>query len=108
MDDHPRPLANAAADGVAQRASDGSIRGRSSFLRNASFFVNSKAGNFEDFLLATSKPGVKMITRELWRSIDELIITPIEKPELRATSESGRLGCDHTELARFVWTGFPA
>jgi signal transduction histidine kinase len=38
-------------------------------------------------LLATSRPGVKMITRHLWRSVDELIITPIEKPELRARVE---------------------
>jgi signal transduction histidine kinase len=35
-------------------------------------------------LLVTSRPDVKMITRHVWRSIDELIITPIEKPELRA------------------------
>ena len=35
-------------------------------------------------LLVTSRPGVKMITRHLWRSVDELIVTPIEKPELRA------------------------
>ena len=39
------------------------------------------------FLLVTSRPGVKMITRHLWRSIDELIISPIEKPELRARVE---------------------
>jgi signal transduction histidine kinase len=35
-------------------------------------------------LLVTSRPDVKMITRHVWRSIDELIVTPIEKPELRA------------------------
>jgi signal transduction histidine kinase len=35
-------------------------------------------------LLVTSRPDAKMITRHLWRSVDELIITPIEKPELRA------------------------
>ena len=35
-------------------------------------------------LLVTSRPGVKMITRHVWRSVDELIVTPIEKPELRA------------------------
>ncbi|HSJ24259.1 MAG TPA: HAMP domain-containing sensor histidine kinase [Longimicrobiales bacterium] len=38
-------------------------------------------------LLVTSRPDVKMITRHVWRSIDELIITPIEKPELRARIE---------------------
>lgn len=38
-------------------------------------------------LLVTSRPTVKMITRQVWRSIDELIITPIEKPELRARVE---------------------
>ena len=38
-------------------------------------------------LLVTSRPGVKMITRRLWQSVDELIITPIEKPELRARVE---------------------
>ena len=39
---------------------------------------------FLPVLLTTSRPDVKMITRHLWRSVDELIITPIEKPELRA------------------------
>jgi signal transduction histidine kinase len=39
---------------------------------------------FLPVLLVTSRPGVKMITRHLWRSVDELIITPIEKEELRA------------------------
>jgi signal transduction histidine kinase len=39
------------------------------------------------FLLVTSRPGVKMITRHLWRIVDELIIAPIEKPELRARVE---------------------
>ena len=39
---------------------------------------------FLPVLLVTSRPNVKMITRHLWRSVDELIITPIEKPELRA------------------------
>lgn len=42
---------------------------------------------FLPVLLVTSRPGVKMITRHLWRSVDELIITPIEKPELRARIE---------------------
>lgn len=39
---------------------------------------------FLPVLLVTSRPGVKMITRHVWQSVDELIITPIEKPELRA------------------------
>jgi signal transduction histidine kinase len=39
---------------------------------------------FLPVLLTTSRPDVKMITRHLWRSVDELIITPIEKPELAA------------------------
>ncbi|MEC4885416.1 MAG: ATPase domain-containing protein [Scytonema sp. PMC 1070.18] len=34
------------------------------------------------FLLVTSRQGVRMGTRQLWQSIDELIITPIEKVEL--------------------------
>lgn len=38
-------------------------------------------------LLVTSRPDTKMITRQVWRSVDELIITPIEKPELRARVE---------------------
>jgi signal transduction histidine kinase len=42
---------------------------------------------FLPVLLVTSRPGVKMITRHVWRSIDELIISPIEKPELRARIE---------------------
>jgi signal transduction histidine kinase len=40
--------------------------------------------SFLPVLLVTSRPGVKMITRHVWQSVDELIITPIEKPELRA------------------------
>lgn len=39
---------------------------------------------FLPVLLITSRPDVKMITRHLWRSVDELIITPIERPELSA------------------------
>lgn len=39
---------------------------------------------FLPVLLVTSRPGVKMITRHVWRSVDELIVTPIEKAELRA------------------------
>jgi len=35
-------------------------------------------------LLVTARQGVKMITRHVWRAVDELIITPIEKPELGA------------------------
>jgi signal transduction histidine kinase len=42
---------------------------------------------FLPVLLVTSRPDVKMITRQVWRSVDELIITPIEKPELRARME---------------------
>jgi signal transduction histidine kinase len=38
-------------------------------------------------LLVTARPDVKMITRQVWRSVDELIITPIERPELRARME---------------------
>jgi signal transduction histidine kinase len=38
-------------------------------------------------LLVTSRPGVRMITRHLWRIVDELIVAPIEKPELRARVE---------------------
>jgi signal transduction histidine kinase len=38
-------------------------------------------------LLVTSRPDVKMVTRHVWRSVDELIITPIQKPELRARIE---------------------
>ncbi|CAN5872173.1 hypothetical protein BH23GEM9_BH23GEM9_28890 [soil metagenome] len=42
---------------------------------------------FLPVLLVTARQGVKMITRQVWRSIDELIISPIEKPELRARIE---------------------
>jgi signal transduction histidine kinase len=34
------------------------------------------------FLLVTSRQGARMRTRHLWQSVDELIITPIEKLEL--------------------------
>jgi signal transduction histidine kinase len=42
---------------------------------------------FLPVLLVTSRPGVKMITRQVWRSVDELIIAPVEKAELRARVE---------------------
>ncbi|MBW3656958.1 MAG: hypothetical protein KY444_12735, partial [Gemmatimonadetes bacterium] len=42
---------------------------------------------FLPVLLVTSRPGVKMITRHVWRSVDELIVVPIERPELRARVE---------------------
>jgi signal transduction histidine kinase len=42
---------------------------------------------FLPILLVTSRPGVKMITRHVWRSVDELIVAPIEKAELRARVE---------------------
>jgi signal transduction histidine kinase len=43
--------------------------------------------SFLPILLVTSRSDVKMVTRHLWRSVDELIITPIEKQELRARVE---------------------
>jgi signal transduction histidine kinase len=42
---------------------------------------------FLPVLLVTSRPDVKLITRQVWRTVDELIVTPIGKPELRARVE---------------------
>jgi PAS domain S-box-containing protein len=42
---------------------------------------------FLPFLLITPYPDVKMITRHLWQSVDELITKPIEKLELQARVE---------------------
>lgn len=42
---------------------------------------------FLPFLLVTSRRDVGMVTRHLWRTIDELIITPVEKVELQARVE---------------------
>jgi PAS domain S-box-containing protein len=42
---------------------------------------------FLPFLLIALRPDVKMITRHLWQSIDELVIKPIEKVELQARME---------------------
>lgn len=39
------------------------------------------------FLLVTPKPDVRMITRHIWRSIDELILSPVEKIELHIRAE---------------------
>ncbi len=39
---------------------------------------------FLPVLLVTSRPGAKMVTRQVWRGVDELIVTPIERQELRA------------------------
>ncbi len=43
---------------------------------------------FLPFLLMTSRQDVKMITRHLWKIIDELITLPIEKVELRVRIEA--------------------
>ena len=42
---------------------------------------------FVPFLLITPQRDVKMITRHLWQSVDELIARPIEKLELQARVE---------------------
>lgn len=42
---------------------------------------------FLPVLLVTARPGVKLITRALWRCVDEVLVTPVEKPELRARVE---------------------
>jgi signal transduction histidine kinase len=42
---------------------------------------------FLPVLLVSSRPDVRMITRQVWRSVDELLITPIERSELRARME---------------------
>jgi PAS domain S-box-containing protein len=42
---------------------------------------------FLPFLLITPRPDVKMITRHLWQSIDDLVTKPIEKLELQARVE---------------------
>ena len=43
---------------------------------------------FLPFLLMTSRTDVKMITRHLWKTIDELIANPIEKVELQVRIEA--------------------
>lgn len=43
---------------------------------------------FLPFLLITSRSDVKMVTRHLWKTIDELITNPIEKVELQARLEA--------------------
>lgn len=39
------------------------------------------------FLLITQKSDVKLLTRHLWQTVDELIVKPIEKLELHARVE---------------------
>lgn len=43
---------------------------------------------FLPFLLITSRSDVKMVTRHLWKTIDELIAQPIEKIELQVRIEA--------------------
>jgi DNA-binding response OmpR family regulator len=38
-------------------------------------------------LLLTSRQGVDLVTRHLWRTIDEVVLWPIEKVELQARVE---------------------
>jgi signal transduction histidine kinase len=42
---------------------------------------------FLPFLLITSRRSVRLAARSLWRTVDELILTPIEKTELQARLE---------------------
>jgi signal transduction histidine kinase len=42
---------------------------------------------FLPVLLVTSRPGVRMVTRHVWRGVDELIVAPVERAELRARLE---------------------
>ncbi len=44
--------------------------------------------SFLPFLFVTARKDVGMATRHLWKSIDELLITPLEKIELQARVES--------------------
>jgi signal transduction histidine kinase len=42
---------------------------------------------FLPILLLTSRQGVDLVTRHLWRTIDEVVLRPIEKVELQARAE---------------------
>lgn len=42
---------------------------------------------FLPFLLVTARQDVRYVTRHLWRTVDELILTPLEKVELQARVE---------------------
>ncbi len=59
---------------------------------------------FLPFLLITPRQGVELITRELWRTVDEALVTPIEKAELLARVEillrARRLSQENTTLLR--------
>ena len=48
---------------------------------------NADASIFLPFLLITSRQDMGLATRHIWQSIDELIITPIERVELHARVE---------------------
>ncbi len=49
---------------------------------------NTVMAQFLPFLLVTPRKDVKMATRFLWKVVDELIISPIEKIELQARVEN--------------------
>lgn len=55
LDDMVEPIDRAIASGklppLIVAAPDGSIKGRPSLFNTASFFLNTKAGNFEDFII---------------------------------------------------------
>lgn len=48
----------------------------------------TEGATFLPFLLVSSRQDVGMVTRHLWRVIDELILTPIERVELLARVET--------------------
>jgi signal transduction histidine kinase len=61
-------------------------------------------------LLLTSRQGVDLVTRHLWRTIDEVVLRPVEKVELQARVEillrARRLSMElrrrHTDLEAFL------
>jgi len=65
---------------------------------------------FLPVLLLTSRQGVDLVTRHLWRTIDEVVLRPIEKVELQARTEvllrarglSVALQRRHTDMEAFL------
>jgi signal transduction histidine kinase len=57
---------------------------------------------FLPVLLLTSRQGVDLVTRHLWRTIDEVVLRPIEKVELQARGLSVALQRRHADMEAFL------
>src|SRR5207244_263477 len=81
---------------------DGSIQGRPSYINNASFFLNSRAGNFEDYILI-----------DVWNfAVQHYPIRPEREAHMIVGVSMGgsaayRIGIEHQDRFKIIVGFFP-